>query len=135
MATKKSPIQAWLDSKERNYQDGVKLYAEHPTAIRGLVNTLQRKENDYTREKLVYVLEKAAEADAEGATKALKKKGKQPSAKAKPKTPKKVKPVEKKLPADPPKKEAPANLKPEKEVKETQEKKLPADLPKEETPS
>lgn len=121
MAAKKSPIQNWLDSKERNYQEGVNLYAQHPTAMRGLVNTLQRKENDYTREKLVYVMEKAAQADTDGATKKLKKKGKKPAGKkstggsqqsvvktkGKQEIPKKPTP-EKKMPEIPAKKEGPA---------------------------
>jgi hypothetical protein len=73
---KPSTIQEWLDSKERYYNEGVKLYAEHPTALRGLVNNLQRKQTTQMEEKLVYVLEKALAADGDGSTETLKKKGK-----------------------------------------------------------
>lgn len=70
----KSPIQEWLDSKDRNYADGVKLYAAHPTALRMLVVNLQRKQTAQMEEKLVYVLEKALAADGAGTTEVLKKK-------------------------------------------------------------
>ncbi|MEO1258490.1 MAG: hypothetical protein AAFZ15_06825 [Bacteroidota bacterium] len=77
MATaKKSEIEKWLTSRARDYNKGVELYAKHPTAVRGLVNTLQRKRNKFTEAKLAYALEKAAAADKAGRTAELKKKEK-----------------------------------------------------------
>ena len=78
IAAKKTDIQKWLASKNKDYDAGVKIYAEHPTAMRGLVNTLQRKQNKFTEGKLLYALEKAAEHDKSGKTAAIKKK-EQPS--------------------------------------------------------
>ncbi len=95
MAAKKTAIEKWLASKTRDYNKGVELYAAHPTAMRGLVNTLQRKQNKFTEGKLVYALEKAAAADKSGRAAQLKKKGSASRGKrsAKPVTPPPPKPL------------------------------------------
>ena len=75
-------IQQWLDSKDRDYDTGVKLYAAHPSHLRMLVVNLQRKQTKQMEDKLAYVLEKALAADGDGSADTLKKKGKR-GAKAK----------------------------------------------------
>lgn len=130
MATNKTPIERWLSSKKKDYQTGVRLYAEHPTAIRGLVNTLQRKENEFTRQKLVYALKKAAEADKSGKAKMLKKKGqtsaRKSGGKARSAKQKQVKINQKKASTSPMEK-TPSNPKAQKQSGEKKE--APADPP------
>jgi hypothetical protein len=105
-------IKQWLDSKERDYQTGVKLYAAHPTAMRGLVNNLQRKQTAQMEEKLAYVLEKAAAADAEIGTENLKKKGKDKGKQEPVKETPPAPPAEPAREPEPPAPEAPAEPEP-----------------------
>ncbi len=50
-------IQAWLDSENRNYHDGLAL-ASQVLNNRGLINFFHKKENAQTRDKLQYELSK-----------------------------------------------------------------------------
>lgn len=111
-------IKNWLDSKERDYDQGVKLYAAHPTATKALVNNLQRKQTKQMEEKLVYVLEKALAADSEVGAETLKKKGKGKGKQVKETPP--APPAKEEALAEPGKEEAPA------------EPEAPANLPSEE---
>jgi hypothetical protein len=100
-------IKQWLESKERDYNEGVKLYAEHPTAMRGLVQNLNRKQTAQMEDKLVYVMEKALAADGDGSTETLKKKGKGKQVKETPPAPP-AEPAKEEAPAEPAKEEAPS---------------------------
>jgi hypothetical protein len=55
-------INAWLESEDKNYQEGLALASEVITN-RMLLNTLHRKENVLNRDKLNYELSKAAGAE------------------------------------------------------------------------